>query len=638
MKIVLDGHGFELKSDTGVMRTPLVEWPTNTRFDGQQKRKDRTLLSSYVIDDWSGGLGIERENVENANHATRLWDAENVDTRFPSQIILSPAFTFCTIVPSRGDLNLVLQHLDQLYFVETTRSVTVPVASSTGLWGYAYKFTAPNIVGSYNSLGVIKDIVGNGTSSFGSISAVYSSGQKIGAIIAHQNVYDVGSASVHYNILTEFAAIGSLYTVASAGRFDSGIHYNRLGRMSDLSGTIHFLEHSTTNQVRFGIADQSFITPDVKVAKDSTIGSYLAPLVNDGINMYTYLPEGIYDFDITPNIVVSTQGARDKNAQQVMFKNELYFKNSYSLIHYDGVNLKGVGYDLEDGLPSDKMGEITAMTSNYKWIYAAVKGATYSHILTRDQGGAWQYFARIPSAGLWVREMFLNNSPDAIDRLWCLFDNYAYPGYFLNPVKNPLVAGTYAYIEFPAFGYFDKPIIDGGLGEIKAGFYDISTSWKGFLNANIPGFVYYGLDTAIPTQVYLGYIPTINHTFIFGSPYGIEGYRIQTRLALRTNTAGTTPIFNNAVIHYLKDPNKRESFEFTIDARETARHIGLPQEAILATLSQIMDTKTLMPFYYGLVATRQVKVLDIPSQEDIENDELGGERNAFVRLRVSEIL
>ncbi len=634
MNIILDGHSFTLKSDTGVLRTPLVEWPTNTRLDGQQKRKDRSLLSSYAIDDWSGGLGVERQNVENPNHATRLWDAEGVDTRFPSQIVLSPAFNTCTIVPSRGDLNIALDTGGNLYFIETARPT---------YGGYAYLFTAPNTLGSKSQLFVSGNAA---VYAYGSIRGVADIGAKKVAF-CQQNISTFPGEDV--NVYVPFDSIGETINEVNVPSYGKN-PITRFTQVSNLGGTLHAIEHTSANAVRFLIANQSGGSLGVNLTKTTTVGSYLALLVNDGLNMYAALPEGIYDFDISPSVVISAERMKDKNIQQVMFKNDLYFKNEYSLIHYDGADLTGVGYDLDDGLPADKMGEITAMTSNYKWIYAAVKGATYSHILTRDQNGAWQYFAKIYSltlpnygVGLWVREIFLSNSPDGMDRLWCLFDNCNYPGYFLNPVINPLSAGTYPFVSSgDGENYFTKPIFDGGLPEIPGAFYDYCclADKVGSLSTQNNLYLEYGMEGAIPS-IYLGLTSTTNTALLFGSPYGIRGNRIQSRIFLNkaSGQGGTTPVFRNAVIHYLKDPDKRESFDFNIDVGETARKVGLPQEAVLATLSAIMDTKTLLPFHYGLVATRAVKVLDIPAQEDIETENImGGERSAFVRLRVAEIL
>src|SRR3990167_6753548 len=299
MRVVLDGSSFEIEG--GVTRVPLVEWPANTRLDGQQKRKDRQNISAYSFDSWSGGLGIQNQNIENAVHLNRLWDAENVDTRYPNQITLSPNFNVCTINPSRGDLDLVLQHLDQLYLVESTR--TVPCVSSgtyTNGPGIAYRFTAPNTFGSFNAIGLVTSQVSPTPASittFGSISAIYSVGAQIGAKMKYVNGVDI------YNILASFPTLGGSITgpITGGGQGTAFLigstNYNRIGRMTDLNGTLHIIEHTTTNLVEFWIANQSFAanSNSLSASKATVIGSYLAPLVSDGVQVYAALPEGIYN-------------------------------------------------------------------------------------------------------------------------------------------------------------------------------------------------------------------------------------------------------------------------------------------------------------------------------------------------------
>ena len=138
-------------------------------------------------------------------------------------------------------------------------------------------------------------------------------------------------------------------------------------------------------------------------------------MVTDGLTMWAKLPQAIYDFDNTPAVVVDTTRAQDRNSMQTFMGNKLLFKNKMSVISYDGSALDNMGYDRNDGLVTEKMGEITAMVSSWKWAFAAVQGLTYSHILAYDNAeDAWQYYARVPSPGLWVRELKLSNSPDAI--------------------------------------------------------------------------------------------------------------------------------------------------------------------------------------------------------------------------------
>jgi len=365
------------------------------------------------------------------------------------------------------------------------------------------------------------------------------------------------------------------------------------------------------------------------------IGSYLPTLETDGVKMYAYLPQGLYNFDSTPNILVDTSRSMDKQPRTVMFDNYPFFKNKYALMEYDGTDVVGTaGYDGDDGLPSDKWGEITAMCSSWKYIFAAVKGATFSHILTRDAASAWQYYARIPTAGVWVKRMFLSNANDGIDRLWCMFGSYGYPGYFLNPMVNPLQAGTYAFV---GTGHFTPPIYDGGMSEESGAFYDISITGDAIGSNFITN--YYGLNGDSPVTT-LGAVSTTPETFKYGSPYGLEGYRIQPKFMLsRADTTGTTPVFREATIHYLKDPDKREAFDFTVDINETERIESKSAEAVIGSLAYVSDKKTLVPFWYGQIATKNVKVLNIPSEETIEGGKIyEGKREGFVRLQVAEIL
>jgi len=317
-----------------------------------------------------------------------------------------------------------------------------------------------------------------------------------------------------------------------------------------------------------------------------------------------------------------------------MFQNYLHFKNKKSLMAYDGTDVTPVGYDQEDGLPSDKWGEITAMTSTWKYLFAAVKGATYSHILAMDSAHAWHYYARIPTPSIWVRDMFLTDANDGIDRLWCIFGNYGYPGYFLNPMVNPVQAGTYSYVPT---GHFSPPIFDGGMAEEKGAFYDMRITADAMGSNSITAL--YGLDGANPVST-LGKVATIIDTLVFGSPYGLEGYRIQPRFDLANlNVSGTSPAYREATIHYLKDPDKREIFDLNIDLEATGKSVIGGVEAVIGSLSYLMNKKTLSPFWYGRIGTRAVRVLDIPSEEETKREAIfGAEREGFVRLRVGEIL
>ena len=607
MDIFLNGNRYVLEAGTGVRRVPLVEFPANTRLDGQQKRKDRSDISSWAIDRWSNGLGFQRMNVDVATQLYRLWDVENCDTRHPSHIVLSPQMQVPTIVPSRGDLNVAFDYIGQLYFC-TTRGT-----AAQDKFGDAFQFAAPDTLGSYR-------VIGTGNN-FNQIRAIHSIGATI--IVAGRD----GSAEGIYQG-EDFAAVDNIIGAAGGIEGDFGV----FPQLTDIGGTLHVLSYKA-NRVHFYIGDTLFGTLHAVATSPEVVGTFLAPLVSDGVNVYANTPKGIWNFDAVPNLVVDTTRAQDKNNMQTMFNNNLHFKNKKSLVEYDGSDTEGVGYDLNDGLPKEQFGEITAMTSSAKYLFAAIKGGTYSHILTRDEGGAWQYYARIPTAGIWVREMFLSDAPDAIDRLWCIFGSASHPGFFLNPMVNPLSAGTYKFVPT---GHFTKPIFDGGMAEEPGAWYDTVVTADG-IGGNNTITALYGLDGALPVTT-LGVVATNPETLVFGSPYGVGGHRIQPDFLLSGANSGTTPIYRDATIHYLKLPNEREAFDFAIDLEETARARVNPLEAVIGSLNSERSSKILMPFWYGQIGTKAVKVMQMPFQEEVEEDKIfQGERSGITSIRVAEI-
>jgi len=601
MQILLDGQVYEIRG--GVTRSPIVEWPDNIRTDGQQLRKDRRYISAWSIDDVSSGLGKKASDSE----SHYLWDVENVDTRIPGQKILSPALITCTINPSYGDLSTVMEYLNNIYFLQGSSSVC-----------NAYKFAGPSTIGSNRVIGSNNSING--------VAGVHVMGNNI-VVAANQ-----GNNNVAFVVLAGIDAVGTSFGVTATA-------VPRKVRFADLGGTVHALAFDQATSVySFQIMPRLLGSIEVVATMAGVAGTYLSPLVSDGVKVFSALPDGIWNFDAIPEQVVDSGRSSDINPNQVLFQNYLLFKNRYSTIKYDGVNVTSVGYDRLDGLASDKMGEVTAYVSSWQRVFAAVKGATYSHILTYD-GQGWQYYARWPTAGIWIKEMRLSNAPDAVDRLWCIPGNYGYPGYFMNPMINPLQAGTYSYVPS---GYYTPPIYAGGMTEIAGAWLrNILTSDN--VNGTNDVRIRYGLDGAIPSTI-LGLAGSTHSELIIGSPVGVQSYRIQPQIELFRNPAdsGTSPVVREDLVHFLKDPQRRFIYEFEIDIEKTARMWGpAPNEAVLGSLAYVSNLKILAPMQYGQIATTYVKVLDQPSNEETKDPKFNpysGERSAFVRVRVAEIL
>ena len=519
-------------------------------------------------------------------------------------------------------MNLAFSYLTDLLFCETTRVAEAAVVGSAP--SITYKFTGSNTIGSYRNLSTVDAPA----YSCGSLSAIRAFASDI-AYIMSEDAYFGTVNSKFLKATTLGTNIPAVLLHGTLGVNVGGI-YPAIG---NFGGTPHILSYDPDiKRAGFWVTNQNLGSLTAVGSLSVTLGTYMASLETDGLTMYAMLPQGVYDFDTSPNIIVDTSRAEDLNCRQVIFRDELYFKNKQSVIKYT-TPPQSVGYDLGDGLPSDKLGEITAWCASWRWLFASVKGATYSHILAYD-GKGWQNYARIPTAGLWVREMFLNSNPDAIDRLWCIFGNYAYPGYFLNPMVNPLNAATYSYVPT---GYFTLPMFDGGMAEELGAFYDENIIADGIVGSNRITCLY-GLDGANPVTT-LGVVATNTQALILGSPYGLEGYKIQPKFILSSATSGSTPIYQEAIIHYLKLPEDRESFEFTIDLKETAIKETRPLEAVIGSLNYERQKRTLMPFWYGIIPTKNVKVLEAPSAENIQEDKIfQGEREGLVTIRVAEIL
>lgn len=595
MRIVLDGQIYIIKA--GVTRTPIVEWPDNIRFDGQQLRKDRRWLSTWEIGDTSEGLG---KQVDHAG-GKRLWDVENIDTRFPEQKILSPALVTCTIIPSWGNIRTALDYQNNIYFAQGSNNPT-----------NLFKFAAPQTLGSNTVIGST-NLLSNG------LIGVHVMGDTYVCAGADKN------CTSHTN-LGGGVLIGQLYHDAV---YDV--------KFADLGGTVHVIT-AINNLHRLYIVPRLLGSLGDFTDINDIMGTTVAPLVSDGVKVYAALSNGIWNFDTIPDKVIDSSRSQDKNPNQVMFQNYLLFKNRYSVMRYDGVDVVAKGYDREDGLPSDKMGEITAFAATWQNVFAAVKGATYSHILSYD--GSWQYYARWPSMGTWIKEMFLSNSPDGIDRLWCIPGNAVHPGYFLNPIVNPLQAGTYGYV---ASGHFTPPIYGGGMADVPGAWLKAVLTSDAVSSGYNDIELHYGLDGKTPTAILTGQAGTTHAELVFGSPNGLAGYRMQPKIILAkvTTESGTTPVLREVLIHFLKDPNKRYTYEFDIDLEKTAKEWQNPIDSVIGSLNYVTNLKTLAPFWYGRIATTYVKVLDQPASEIMKeslNEVFEPERTGFVRVRVAEIL
>ncbi len=578
----------------------MIEFPSNVRTIGQQRREDRTLISTWVLNDWNYGMGCERVEIDTARTKGSLWDVENIDTRFPSFLCRSPAFITCTIVPSRGDL-------DNIVFWNNNTYMFNRAGANVGIY---YNFISPNTIGSLIETQLTYGVAG--------------------AVVCGDTLYYMA-----YSARGAPAAMKFSYSTVPSGVS------NEYNNVSGISGTLVsmgavnnrvFAVCNVAGAVQLGAYD---IAGTISVATGplQMVGSYPSKVVCDATTGYLAAGDGIYKYDANGFSKFLPVNINDINAQLELWDNDLYLKNYKSLLKID-ISSKvatNIGFDRFDGLPSDKLGEITAMASSNQWLFAAVKGATYSNIYTYN-GSKWDYYARIPTAGIWVKHMYLGNQPGNIDRLWCVFGNHGYPGFFINPLTNPMQAATYAYVPT---GYATWPQNDSGMFEFQSAFYDWSFDVDN-TSALKNIIVKYGLDGTTPVTT-MGIVASSPQTLTFGS-LGVQGYKIQPKIELIGTENSTGPNYRNSALHYLKLPDTRETFSFTIDTFETSNAEARSQEEIIGSLNYLRDRKLLTTFWYGRAPTKNVKIMEAPASEFWSEDEYADERTDMITLRISEII
>ena len=567
--------------------------------------------------EWGGGLGIEKINVDVETDVMSFWDSE-VDTRFPGQITLGAKPVHCTITPAVS-LRHHFVYDDELYFT---------VATQGPLTYIGYKFSTPATVGSN------KIILGIGSNTEWQTSPI---GGALGIgkflVFTCQPSYELSYGLQICSVATLGADKPRKNVSAKAQAYsDTPMYYTsrwlHFAGLSD-NDVVSYQKQIFTNGVFGGALSTGSLSTQA-------IPTNMQPLVSDGLRVFSALPEGVVDMFPTGGCttVVDTARRPDKNILSDIFGGDLIVKHFEDLIAVDISNLtpEAIGLNMNDGLPEDKTGNITAMTSSWKYLFAAVKGATYSNIFAYD-GAGWHFLSKIPSAGAQVRDMFITSVPDDITRLWLMYLS-GNPNYILNPLTNPVQAGTYNYAPT---GHITFPIYDGGMVEEPGAFYDMAVNVDSIGGGNKLD-VYYGLNGASPVTT-LGAVGSIVTKLQFGAGVGVDGYRIQPKFLFTGSPAGTTPIFREANIHYLKLPKERESFTFTVDLKETAMRETRPLEAILGSLSYEKSCRTLLPFWYGRMATKNVKVLEMPSLEEIDTGNIyEDERIGLVTVRVAELI
>ena len=621
MKVCLNGNFYELKAGTQIIRQALIEFPSHIRSVGQQKRDDRTLISNWNIKQWNEGFGIYKMDSDDEGQRASFWDSE-LDTRTPGQIILGAQPIHCTIDPAPG---IELRHL----FV-WQNNIHFMTATAEGGW-IVYQFTPPSTIGSLSWLETWTPT---------------ASRQPIGGILGY-NKWIYYTHATGAELVQMARNIPSLaYTATPPALVLDQTTF--IKDRSDCDIKVVLNQNNAAELAVYGVGTSgdgiyqrhTNITDNLnfknnRILSSQPVPTQISPIAPAGDAVYLFTPNFIYDVfpSGAPDLLLDTSQTKDNEALGDVFGNNIIVKNFEQLlaINPNNLTITDIGLTADEGLPTAKRGEITAMCQSWSTLFAAVQ-VNNPYIYTYDAAG-WHFLAKVPSIGAVVRRMYLTTEPDDIRRLWLLYRS-GNPNYILNPLYNPLTSATYCYATG---GYLDFPTFDGGMAEIDAGFFDWTINLERIGTPHTTELLY-GLDYTVPTQS-LGNVATNSHQFILGSPYGVVGRRIQPRLSLTSTSTGTTPIIKDLMLHYLKLPKTRETFTFTIDLQETAIRENRPLEALIGSLINVRDSKTLLPFWYGRMGTKNIKVLEMPALEELEAENIyESERQGMVTVRLAELI
>ena len=659
MRVVLNGHTYELAPDTGVQRQPIVEFPGNTRQQGQQTREDRALMSSWPFGDFAFGSGIERMDLDQERDKQSWWKS-TVDTRWRGKVFLPPLLHE-TIVGSSaiGTIHGLPMMMDD--GVNAFLGCIIPSAANRVHFGLA-NFSA---VGSdhfeYN-----QPIVPDGT----------TSGITLLKQMAHEpeedKYYFYVSKADAAGIMTRDRAISANPTLNTDTR--------GTGFTNDQYECSKFYRHVGTMHIGGldKIKDKAFVHPLLTgtYEEDTDVfqhDAYLPPqLAHTPDGLFIGGSRGVYLL----NLVQRTYTEKKDLSHYPSFYNCLdmcAWGNEYLMVPYrepvaqggmsafntvDNLDIR-IGMDIDDGVPSGWTPEVVALLPTPDFVFAACPRPVSSYagsgsIVYRESGHCrvfaydgygWHYMTQLMATGPNndIVQLLPSHRGDGVPRLWMVPTGAGTlachgPSFIKYPMSHPLEQDGYV---FATQGNLRLPIFNGGMPEYKGSFFDFVLE-ADELGSGRQIEVFYGLNGAEPT-LSLG-VATVDGTRIlpFGSGLGVEGYSIQLDLQFtRGADSSKSPVLithHSPLLHYMKFPSKRETYTFTIDLGNTKKSTQKPHKASLDNLSAVASSNVLVPFFYGHVATKNVKLVSMTSVETSDDRIFMGDPSGFVEVVLAELL
>ena len=583
--VVLNGIEYPIQGE--VQRTILEEFPVQYRTTGQQQRSDRQLMSAQAYGQFDYGFGVERADITETIDMKSFWDS-GLDTRFPKQITLPPLRVEAGVVPATyaGKLynDMMAADMSNLYvFGQGNGSICDYFRYNVG-------------TNAFQRIGQI------GQAGFEFVQTLcrldFSPIENKWCFVAH-----IGGAINCVKMIKASNFNPQIYTGGTLS-----VYIPTCGHFRDLDDSMAWLPVILSGVSSFYQDVGSAISGRRELNHPSELTT-----TPDG--NYAGYSDGIFKLDLTAKTltnkydlasIVDKSNARDIKTFE---SDQIMVTQREGLAAFDtGANtIQQIGPNLHHGLPSSRRGEISALASTYQYLFGAINprlSTDKATIMAYDTYG-WHFIGQIPTAGVHIGQLLVSANPDGIPRLWAQPDG-CWPQKWDFPLTNPLTEASYS---FATQGKMDYPIFDAGMPEWDKGFYDVVVHGYGLSSLHTIE-VFYGLDGAAATQS-LGIATQPGSTTMkFASGLGVTGKTIQLAPQLTRGTlVGTAPYMTGLVLHYLGYPPRRDQYDFLVDLKAIANRKQVTIQAVLATLSALSEVHTLVPFYYGGIGTKNVKLL-----------------------------
>lgn len=350
----------------------------------------------------------------------------------------------------------------------------------------------------------------------------------------------------------------------------------------------------------------------------------------------------LIDVDMAEVPYINLEGCEDDNnaSEVVAYNKQLIFPVQDTLLAYaaNGI-ITDIGMNMFSGMPSAKQGKVINLQSSVRNLFAGVyqSGVTQVYIFN---GEGWHWFGQSANIGT-SGHILLTKGSDDTSRLLAGGNLDPTLSLWKHPFENPIHPAEGIAFNFESGGDFITPEYDGGLPN-QVG-VALKLHVEGTFDVNRKATLYYSTLGAGGNFTALGQATQKGlNTFDFGT-VGIEHSLIQFKADLDGN-ATQSPVIRTMVFDYLKTPDNRNTYTFTIDLVKTAggsQSIHLVA-GLIASLNTVRDSKVLVPFQYGAFATSNVKMLAMPAKEEhvTGTDNVYGTTGlaALVTLRLGEFI